>query len=113
MSNQKYDEKYFFNEYHKENPNPCIRGDCENINGCVMGFLKKNSKRGLEENPNRIEIFRGLAQLTVKMNKKLEKLFRNIQKNSGVKTPINPPIYRLKLHFCSDHKISPIISSYD
>lgn len=115
MSSQKYDKGYFLQEYYKENSIFCVTGYCEKMHRCVLGFWirKKNSERSLEENPNRIEILQGLAQLTVEMNKKIENLFRNIQRKSGVKAPITPPVYRLKLHSCSSHEIVPIGSNSD
>jgi len=73
----------------------CDGDKCDNCGKCVMWPEK-----------SREEITRGLAEITVRADKEIAKLFQRV--NSGESLPKGAPIFKLKLIHCPSFKEIPI-----
>lgn len=90
----RYGLDFFKDDYgiHNSICNGIKCGDCDK---CVMGLDKA-----------REEINRGLAEITVRANKEIAKLFQRV--NSGELLPKGAPIFKLELIHCPSLKEIPL-----
>lgn len=95
--------KSFVDEYDKKNP-ICDGTKCDVIRSCVMNPWREKQS-GFVETEERKKIIQGLAEITVRANQKIARLFKSV--NNG-QLPKKPPVFKLVLTDCSSHKPIPI-----
>lgn len=95
--------KSFADDYDRKNP-ICDGIKCDVIGSCVMKPWKDNQP-GLVEKEERKEIIQGLAEITVRANQEIARLFESV--NNG-QLPKKPPVFKLVMIDCSSHKPIPI-----
>ena len=95
--------KSFADDYDRKNP-ICDGTKCDVIGSCVMNPWRK-SQSGFVETKERKKIIQGLAEITVRANQEIARLFESV--NNG-QLPKKPPVFKLVMIDCSSHKPIPI-----
>jgi len=94
------DVEFFRKDYDGANP-ICDGTTCANIEDCVMDLWMKGVT-GLVEKEQRKKIIAALAEITVKVNQEIAKVFEQVR-NDG-QLPKEPPVFKLVLIRCPSWK---------
>ena len=93
-----YNEEFFYKYY--QGKSWCTGSRCNALceKQCVM-----SPWRGDEENPSRDEILRGLAKLSVEINKKIAGVFASAKRDRD-ELPASAPIFVFDTYTCESYK---------